>query len=222
MSNLKSLQSRFIDADWLKELDVVLVGLGAVGQGVGLSLLANGYNVVAFDFDEVDSNNVIPQGYSQAQVGFSKAIAFDENAEAFIGVTPTVFDRAYNGMTGEVMISAVDSMSARKQIFDAFLDSDAKLFIDARMNPVQFQIFCVRKDNIEQIELYKTFLYSDAEVPEQNCSFKASRHTNQIIHGTITSIVTNYVMNRELDAEVYRVPFLYEFNTNFLLCNIRD
>ncbi|MDV7401605.1 hypothetical protein RZS08_59855, partial [Arthrospira platensis SPKY1] len=109
--------------------------LGAVGQGVGLSLLANGYNVVAFDFDEVDSNNVIPQGYSQAQVGFSKAIAFDENAEAFIGVTPTVFDKAYNGMTSEVMISAVDSMAGRKQVFDAFLDSDAKLFIDARMNP---------------------------------------------------------------------------------------
>jgi voltage-gated potassium channel Kch len=221
MSNLKSLQSRFVDAEWLKPLDVVLVGLGAVGQGVGLSLLANGYDVVAFDFDEVDSNNVIPQGYSQAQVGFSKAIAFDENANAFIGVTPTVFDSPYNGMTGEVMISAVDSMSARKQIFDSFLASDAKLFIDARMNPVQFQIFCVRKDE-SQIELYKNHLYSDAEVPEQNCSFKASRHTNQIIHGTITSIVTNYVMNRELDAEVYSVPFLYEFNTNFLLCRIQD
>ena len=220
MSNsLKAFQARFSDAPWLKQLDVVLVGLGSVGQGVGLSLLANGYDVVGFDFDEVDVNNVIPQGYSQHQIGMLKTLAFDENANAFIGTNPVVFGTKYNGMTAEVMISAVDSMSARKEIFDAFVNSDAKLFIDARMNPVQFQVFCVNKDNIER---YKSYLYNDSEVPEQSCSFKASRHTCQTIHGIITSIVTNYVMNRELEEEVYAVPFLYEFNTNFLSCTIQD
>ncbi len=219
-STLENLNSRYSAAPWLKECDVVLVGLGAVGQGVGLSLLANEYNVVAYDFDKVSVENVIPQGYNINQIGKGKCEAFLENARNFVGRQPLAYDKAYDGMAGEVMISAVDNMKTRKEIFEAFLDSDAQLFIDARMIPCQFQVFCITKDEAK-IEYYKNSLFSDDEVPSENCSFKSSRHTNQMIHGYITGLVCNYVTNRDKKIDIYDLPVEYLFNSNHLsLCQV--
>lgn len=223
MSTLKGLNSRYSSADWLAPCDIILVGLGSVGHGTALSLLANGYNLVAYDYDTVSIENVIPQGYSTDQTGILKTEAFLRNANMFLETAPVVYNCEYNGMVAEVMISAVDNMRTRKQIFEAFLSSDeAKLFIDARMIPCQFEIYCVTKDE-RKIKDYMTSLFEDNEIPEQNCSFKSSRHTNQIIQGMITSFVCNYVANREKQLEVYDVPFKYSFNSNYLgLCNFQS
>lgn len=220
MKNTRSeLTSRYADASWLKDCNIVLVGLGAVGQGVGLSLLANGYEVHAYDNDTVNLHNCIPQGYSLDQVGLNKTTAFLQNAMNFIGIQPVLYTKLYDDFTGEVMISAVDNMVGRKQIFDAFLnDEDSKLFVDTRMIPSQFQVYCITKDE-EKIKLYQNSLFDDKDIPEQACSFKSSRHTNQIIHGYITSMVCNYVVNRELGIDAFELPAYYSFNSNYIsLC----
>jgi hypothetical protein len=215
---LKNLQQRFSDAPWMHPCDVCVVGLGAVGQGVALSLLANGYEVHAFDYQKVNDSNVIPQQYKLSQVGTDKVFAFLQNARDFIGAEPHIYNELYNGFESEVIVSAVDNMVARKQIFETFKASkECQLFIDARMLPNQFQVFCVTKDKIDD---YESHLFNDDDIPSINCSFKSSRHNNQLIHGYITWMVCNYVTNRELGQVVYDVPFLYEFNPNYLqLCN---
>lgn len=220
---LKKLQSRFADANYLIPHDVVLVGLGAVGQGVGLSLVAIGHNLHAFDDDNVSDVNCIPQGYIIDQIGLSKTLAFSENAQNSFGISPTCYNTKYNGLVGEIMISAVDNMVGRKQIFEAFkANEEAKLFIDARMNPVEFQIYCVTKDS-DRIQRYEETLFGDNEVQAQNCSFKASRHTNQMIHGCITSLVCNWVENKVSQVPICTVPFLYYHNTQILdLCTFQD
>ncbi len=220
---LKKLQSRFADAGYLEPHDIVLVGLGAVGQGVGLSLMAIGHNLHVYDNDKVNDVNCIPQGYFVDQIGMQKTMAFSENSINSFGVYPTTYPIKYDGLCGQIMISAVDNMVGRKQIFEAFKNSDeAQLFIDARMNPVEFQIYCVTK-NADRIQRYEETLFNDNEVASQNCSFKASRHTNQIIHGCITSFVCNWIENNHSKVPVYSVPFLYYHNTQILdLCSYQD
>jgi len=220
---LNSLQARYKDANYLKEHDIVLVGLGAVGQGVGLSLLAIGHNLHVFDDDTVDTVNVIPQGYAIDQIGMQKVIAFACNADNFIGHSPITYDKKYDGLVGEIMVSCVDNMVGRKQIFEAFKESDeAKLFIDCRMNPVEFQVYCVTKED-DRIQRYEETLFLDSDVESQNCSFKSSRHTNQIIHGVVTSLICNWIENKESEVPVCSVPFFYYHHTQiFDLCSHQD
>ncbi len=217
-----NLKKRYEDALWLQPCDVILVGLGAVGVGTGLSLLANDYNLHVYDFDTVSEENVIPQGYSINHIGWEKTIAFNDLAEFFIKNTATVYTKKYDDMCAEVMISAVDNMTGRKQIFEAFVNDDtAKLFIDARMIPCQFEVYCVQKDVPETIEKYRKSLFDDDAIASENCSFKSSRATNMSIHGYISAMVANYVVNRE--GGILSLPYKYFFNSNFLqLCQIQE
>lgn len=215
-----NLKKRYEDAPWLKPCDVILVGLGAVGVGTGLALLANDYDLHVYDFDNVSEENVIPQGYSINHIGWDKTVAFNDLAALFIGNIATLYSKKYDGMCAEVMISAVDNMVGRKQIFEAFLeDETAKLFIDARMIPCQFEVYCVQKDSPESIELYKESLFDDSAIASENCSFKSSRATNLSIHGYISAMVTNYVVNRDSEMSYLSLPYKNFFNSNFLeLC----
>lgn len=216
-----NFNKRYSDATWLKPCDVIIVGLGAVGHGTGLSLLANGYHLTVYDYDTVSEENVIPQGYSRLQVNYPKTVAFNDNANVFINTQAIAYNKLYDGMSAEVMISAVDNMEGRKQIFESFMnDEDAKLFIDARMIPCQFTVFCLDKDSEnfeENAKTYEATLFTDSEVIYENCSFKSSRHTNLSIQGYISALVCNYVSNK--DVRVLEIPFQHEFNSNFFtLC----
>jgi len=218
---VNNFNKRYSDATWLKPCDVIIVGLGAVGHGTGLSLLANGYHLTVYDYDTVSEENVIPQGYSKLQLNYPKTVAFNDNANVFINAQAIAYNKLYDGMSAEVMISAVDNMEGRRQIFESFMDDeDAKLFIDARMIPCQFTVFCLDKnsENFEEnAKKYEATLFTDSEVIYENCSFKSSRHTNLSIQGYISALVCNYVSNK--DVRVLEIPFQHEFNSNFFtLC----
>jgi len=215
-----NLRKRYEDAPWLHPCDVVLVGLGAVGVGTGLSLLANNYDLHVFDYDTVSEENVIPQGYLKSHIGWDKTEAFNDLADNFINKIAFTYNLKYNGLCGEVMISAVDNMSGRKDIFETFLSDDtSKIFIDARMIPCQFEVYCVQKSIPETIDKYRETLFEDSAIYSENCSFKSSRATNLSIHGYISSLVSNYVVNREENSNYLSCPFKYFYNSNFLeLC----
>lgn len=212
------MQSRFLEAEWLKPHDIIVVGLGGAGNGIAQNLLAIGHEVHAYDFDKVSLENVYVQSYPKSYVGKYKTEAFKLIVDEFLpGSKLEVYNTKYDGMSASIMISCADSMSARKEVFDSFLNAnESELFIDTRMVAEIFEIFTVKKiDGLNSIEEYQKYLYDDSEVQEESCTYKATRFNANILHGVVTRIVCNYILNKEYGSDIYSIPFHYEWNGFF-------
>ena len=69
-------QAELVPRDKLVELDVTVVGVGAIGRQVALQLAALGVKALRLvDFDRVEATNVTTQGYRHANVGLAKVTA---------------------------------------------------------------------------------------------------------------------------------------------------
>jgi molybdopterin-synthase adenylyltransferase len=66
-------QSNLVPRERLAELDVTVVGVGAIGRQVALQLAALGVAQLRLvDFDRVENTNVTTQGYFQENVGLAR------------------------------------------------------------------------------------------------------------------------------------------------------
>ena len=105
----------------LAQLDVTVIGVGAIGRQVALQLASLGVRKLRLvDFDVVEPTNVTTQGYWQADLGVSKVEAA---ARAIRRIDPgieldLVHDRFRPKLpTGEAVFCCVDSISAREAIW---------------------------------------------------------------------------------------------------------
>ena len=72
-------QQELVPQAALSELEVSVIGVGAIGRQAALSLAAIGVRrLQLIDFDEVDLTNVTTQGYRQLDVGRLKVDATGE------------------------------------------------------------------------------------------------------------------------------------------------
>jgi molybdopterin/thiamine biosynthesis adenylyltransferase len=78
-------------------------------------------------------------------------------------------------LSGGIVIASVDTMSARREIFDyckAHTDS-ITLYVDTRMGGLEGQIYFVDMEDKKEIENYETSLFSDDQAVRQRCTERA-------------------------------------------------
>ena len=116
-----------------------LVGAGALGSEIGCELAALGLGFSVYDPDNIEQYNIANQAYYLAQIGQPKVSALsDLAAEKSGAVVRTHWERySRNERTSasKVVILAVDSMRARKEIFEGALERNLRVLfvIDTRM-----------------------------------------------------------------------------------------
>lgn len=170
---------------------VRIIGAGAIGSWVTLSLAKMGVkSLKVIDFDKVEKENLNSQFYRGHDVGEYKVDALRSLVYGFTEVYITVCrDKFSDSVQGdpEIVISAVDSMSARRDILNAHKKrgSSARFLIDARMGAEIALLYVVNLKDKKEVESYEKSLYSDEEAVQERCTEKAIIYTANMLSGLV-------------------------------------
>lgn len=219
--------SRFSSAIWyekIQEKTVILAGCGGIGSFVGF-LLARMKPAALFIYDNdiVETANMSGQLYGQGDIGVAKVTALTNMVSNYANYR-NVF--AVNGRftletePTDIMICGFDNMEARRVFFTKWVEHVHSkpeeerancLFIDGRLAAEEFQVLCVRGDDLFNINRYqKEYLFTDAEADETICSYKQTTFCANMIASYMVNLFVNFCAN---EVGAYRdLPFLTTYN----------
>lgn len=173
---------------------VSLIGLGGIGAVTAVTLAKMGFGPIkGFDPDEVSEENNGTQLYGPNQVGREKAFAlyypltFYAPDVTFYGFDCLVGpETPWDFLRAPIIISGVDSISARQEIWAAIRDKPFMYYIDARMAAEELVVYVVG----EERDWYHNFLMgqSDDQIEDLPCTSKATFFCGMAAAATIGSI----------------------------------
>lgn len=225
---------RFSAYEWAKPENrpskIMVVGQGAVGSNLSYFLGRIGDNLVVFDGDNFSIENMSGQFCSMDSIGINKAQACFDLSRRFSGgdTAMTAFAKHWEKEDGVInsVISAADSMTVRKNVFEAWSDLqvtqkvfpgpdfDKRFFMDFRMTATTGQVFFIT--NGRQAKEYTKHLFDSSEAEQLPCNVKASTHNGALLVALGTSIINNYMANIKFGIDVYEVPFMTSWNADDL------
>lgn len=196
--------------------DVFLIGVGGLGSPIAMALAKMGcQKLTFFDHDNVEPHNLPNQLYRMSDVDTPKVEALASILREYVDaeITPVnelVTQRTFNG----VVISAVDSMAARRTIWQNCVRYKAgvKLYVDARMGGEVGRVLTVSPTNPIAVQAYEGTLFSDEEGSQELCTAQAT------IYSTfgVASLVANQV-KRFARGESQTYEHIIDFSTSMLL-----
>ena len=187
-------------------LSTTIVGVGSIGSHTAEILAKTGIGEMhVWDADIVEPHNIANQGYYLGDLGKKKVDALKERLEAGTGVSVVPHDCFYEGgpFGTELVISALDSMKARKVVFTNFLeDPAAKIYIDGRMGSRFGKVFFVDKSDKDSIANYFASLHSDAEAHTEPCTARSTIFCAYGISSLMCSTLVSWIINENYPHQV--------------------
>lgn len=181
-------QLDIINIDNLNKAKIVIIGCGAIGSFLTLSLVKMGINrVEVFDFDNVDTVNMSNQFFRFKDIGSNKAEALKSLVKDFTEVdimcNNVKFEESHGSkLKGAIVVSAVDSMEARKLIMDLAAKHGALIVIDPRMAAETYAQYAYPPEDFSK---YAKTLYSDADAVQERCTAKSTIYT---VNGSVSLV----------------------------------
>ena len=198
------------------DFDVYLIGVGGLGSPIAMALAKMGcQKLTFFDHDNVEPHNLPNQLYRMADIDTPKVEALARILREYVDaqITPVnelVTQRTFNG----VVISAVDSMAARRTIWQNCVRYKAgvKLYVDARLGGEVGRVLTVSPTNPIAVKAYEGTLFSDEEGSQELCTAQAT------IYSTfgVASLVANQV-KRFARGESQTYEHIIDYSTSMLL-----
>ncbi len=189
----------------LSKTGVTLIGAGGIGAVTGLAIAKMGISWIAiYDDDQVDEVNIPTQFHKGSDIGMDKAEALMHTICEFTDMSYEMvhpFVERVDGNTtlaGKIVISAVDSIKARKDIWKAITYSKAKYYLDARMSAQQFHLYCVDLSDDRMSEHYYNLITfeNDEDIPDEPCTAKATIFCAMTAAGHISNALKR-ISNKE-------------------------
>jgi hypothetical protein len=218
LSEVADKFSRFKEAPWftVEPLDIIIGGCGGIGSWTALLLSRQAHNLYLFDNDRVEELNLGNQLFKHSDVGENKTQAVANTIRELSGQDNIEQYDLYTkeSISGPIMISAFDNMSARKIMFENWVSyvkanpEDNCIFLDGRLSQELMQVFAVLPKDIDN---YREHLYDDSEIEELPCGYKQTSHSAAIIAGLITGLLSNFVSTVN-ENERRLIPFFTELN----------
>ena len=200
--------TRQLDILPMEKLDakITIIGAGAIGSFTTLTLAKMGFkNITVWDYDEVDDVNINCQFYPITAIGLSKVESLKAMVEVFTGTIIKTKKAKYEGelLRGDIVISAVDSMAVRQNIFD---NCTSDWLIDPRMAAEYMAMYVTDLSKPVQIQAYKKSLHDDASAVQERCTAKSTMYTVGTIAGfigkAVKDIVTDHPPIESLDFNI--------------------
>jgi molybdopterin/thiamine biosynthesis adenylyltransferase len=199
--------SAIIDPHKLVDAHVAVIGVGAIGRQIAIQLAAMGVgNLTLVDFDNVDESNLGTQGWLFEDLGLPKVEALAHylkrvNPDCTITSCMRRFRKSDDSLH-DVVFACVDSMKARKIIFESCAKSGhASFFADGRMVAEAFRAFAVTAEN-GGIEYYADSLYSDSEAVQASCTARTTIYCSNVIAGCLITLYTQFLRGWPVPKEV--------------------
>ncbi len=196
-------QADLVPLDRLQDLNVSVIGVGAIGRQVALQLAALGVRQMQLvDFDIVEPTNVTTQAYWAQDVGQLKVEA---TAQAIRHIDPainvdSVADRYRPVMTlGEAVFCCVDSISARSAIWRS-AESHARFWADGRMLSEVVRVLAVADEAGR--DHYPTTLFAQSQAQTGRCTAQSTIYTANIAAGLMLHQFTRWLRRLPIDCDV--------------------
>jgi ThiF family len=200
-----SRQQDLIEPDQL-DLPITVVGCGGIGSFVVLALAKMGCRALsAYDDDRVEPHNIPNQAYRLADVGRLKVEALAELVRDIAGVALDLrAERVRSQRLQGVVVAAVDTMSARREIWLQGIRHRAAvpLYIDARMGAEVARVLTVRPADPDDIRRYEASLHSDEEAANLPCTAQAIVYTGFSIAGLVASQIKKFLTGEPFKGEL--------------------
>lgn len=200
---------------------IVIVGAGTIGSWTTLALAKMGLrNITVVDNDTIEPHNIPNQFYKEHHTKEKVFALRDEVGEYTGTVISSLFQRfnlaamaSANPNNKAILISAVDNMETRKEIFDyAALHPDlVSLLIDARTGGNAIKVYSVMPVFSSVTERYKETLHSDdlsfiqneevralSEVP---CTERSIVDVSMVTAGLVCNTVRRFITRGEIIFE---------------------
>lgn len=183
----------FDPATFQKEVHVV--GCGAIGSHLIDSLVRSGIlRITVYDHDSVEDHNLPNQIFTLDHVGKPKVDSICEVVSRVGAKLTTVQEKveALDISTSAYVFLAVDSMSARKTIFDSILYNPGVRLIEARMDAEFGFIHCINPSDIDDINFWESRWFPDEDAEESACTNRAVCTTAKVMASMMTHALISW------------------------------
>lgn len=218
-----SRQLELYDAENEKDKATV-IGVGATGSWVSLILSKLGVSeIYMYDMDIIEGHNVPNQLYSVHDVGKLKTAMCKKYCDV-LGSSNTDINQLSMKVDKDnfilpkedsVIFCLVDSMTARKEIFDMIVDNGRKYtWVETRMGLTGYRIYMIDTTNEKEIEKYRETLYSDDEAEVSACG------TSQSIVTTAVQCASHAVglwLAKKNNAEYVPNEIIFDVHSSFIM-----
>ena len=225
--------SRFSSAIWFEKIQsksIILAGLGGIGSWIALLLARMSPACLClYDDDIVEEANMSGQLYGLNNISMKKTTALCSILSNFANYnTSFCFDEKYTeeSATRDIMICGFDNMEARKTFFNKWLNHVSQLadedkanclYIDGRLAAEEFQILCIKGDDIYNIKRYKNdYLFTEKEAEETLCSYKQTIFCANMIASYIVNLFVNFCANQCNPIVDRYLPFFTSYNAELM------
>lgn len=193
------IRSRDLIGDHIIHEPINIIGAGAIGSFTALAIMKMGFSAIRiWDAEHVGVENIGTQLYGQPYVGIPKVGALKDmlnrfgpenrNGEDFKITTKA--ERYTNQKLHGVVVMAVDSMEARRTIWEAQkANKRVSWVIDGRMGAEQALMYAMNPQDPADVISYEKTLYTDAAAVAEPCTAAGTVYTALLISGMICKAV---------------------------------
>ena len=202
-------QSGLIDPDKLAKTRFLVIGAGAIGSFYTMTLAKMGAkDVTVIDYDKIEDHNIPNQMYPTYMTGKLKVDALKEICDMFAETKPYVRAARYDPTTEVdvdnygVIVSCVDNMDVRKEIYDSCRGKVLGVLIEGRMGAQVFRAYCVKLGSKDERAYYEKELYPQSEATPDRCTQKSIIYTVLQVAGVMLSMTKRYLCEETVPTEV--------------------
>lgn len=194
---------------------VNIIGAGATGSFVALALAKMGLsNITIFDHDVIEEHNFPNQLFPIRALGMNKALATKEIVRDFTGVEVEAIPEKYKKQDlAGIVISALDSMSGRKDIFKQCKENlNVRLLIDPRTGAEMFRLLTLNPNLFDKCEKYEETLHSDTEALRVPCTAQSIIYSVLLVSSHVCNQVKRLLMSQEYKEDIFvDIPNNYQY-----------
>lgn len=200
-------QVGLLDTKKLEETSFVVVGAGAIGSFVTMTLSKMGAKLITvYDDDSIELHNVNNQLYPVRYVGTDKVDALENVAFAFGECKITKIKARWtheNAVDADVVVSAVDNMDTRIAMWKHYcMDGKTKFFLDGRMGAQVYYVYGVDLKDAKAVVMYSGSLYPQSEAVPDRCGQKSIIYTVLQVSAQMLSQTKRWIMGEYRPTEV--------------------
>jgi len=203
---------------------ICVIGAGGIGADTILTAGKMGFDeILIYDDDEVDGVNIATQFHKFSDIGKPKVDAIGDAVFEYSGAVAVTVERRVTPETVfpfpvQVVISAVDSIKARQDIWQAVLVNTAfttgpAWYIDCRMAAMEFHMYVIDMSDERVVAAYNQELMAvrEEDIEELPCTEKSTTFLAKIAAGHVGAELMHIIKDEA------RSRFLvHNINTQFL------
>lgn len=183
------------------EKKIAVIGVGTIGSNLAQLLTRMQVPLVLYDHDTVEEHNLATQTYGAADIGKLKVEAVKEQIDA---IQPdnkliVVGEKYSPEINVDLVVSAVDSITARKEIAQMLIEKgDTVPIVDGRVGAEQLEVY-----------YFPTAAEWLAQLPEEAdtdpCGARFTAYTAVMAAGFMANYIKKFLMEQTIHA--HRIIF---------------